>query len=688
MIPKISDFKSDVMTHKFGDLFNQPGLTNFLGSVQTEMDLVGIRNLNFPPFGTSDVVSGGLYIDNKYFPSTGTPINYTWFPNKIIRESSYKDLFLISTTSLIKGKMGVVVKLEITNRNRTKRNLKIRLGLIGSVTNTKDKWKNFITPKEDDNKIIIDKKRNLLIFKSIHTEAFQMQGMVPKANYIDNNNVSKNIKLKPNETKVIYYLNIVGKNENGVVELYDKISTDPNREIEISERDWNEELKAIFTPNNDRYSGSLPELQTTDTEILKLYHIGILGIVYFKRDNPYSVFGRAYETLMPKYWQTVTFIWDYALSSMVHAMLDPKVMRKYLEVWMLMDMHKHFGVEYLKGESVGTWYSVNDYAMNAMSKDYLRWSGDMNWLKKSPDDKNKQMKVIDYLEKYANSWEYFKTKNGLADYGGINNILECVSTYVHEVPSFNAANVYNLRFISELFELLGDDKKSKKYNKNAKKLLKEIMKLYSSGNGTWKSRMPNGKLNDVKHCYDFITILNTISADLSKKQINEMTEYFKDSLYSKTWMRALSPSDDNVMFSVRPDHQWNGAYPAWPAEAVTGLYKTGNSKLGFEYIKGLAKSTNQGPFAQAHFVEEVINPENGGARKAPSEYPYMCDWACAGGGAFVDVIIKSIFGIKPTLNNGISAKPKFEGFDPKAELINVPYQGKYFNVNKNGIIKN
>jgi len=72
----------------------------------------------------------------------------------------------------------------------------------------------------------------------------------------------------------------------------------------------------------------LPELETDEKNILRMYALGALGMVYFKRDNPESVYGRAYDTLLPCYWQTVTFIWDYALSSLTHALLDPDVMKK------------------------------------------------------------------------------------------------------------------------------------------------------------------------------------------------------------------------------------------------------------------------------------------------------------------------------------------------------------------------
>ena len=169
--------------------------------------------------------------------------------------------------------------------------------------------------------------------------------------------------------------------------------------------------------------------------------MGIMGVIYFKRDNPLSTMGRTYDTLMPRYWQTVTFIWDYYLSGTVHAMLDPKVMKKYIQKWMKMDIHTCFGSEYISGKPVGPWYSINDHAMVMMIKELLDWTGDYDWLLTKV---NKSKTAFEFLEEYANHYKKFLKPSGLADYGDINNLLECVSTYTHEVASLNSANIANL----------------------------------------------------------------------------------------------------------------------------------------------------------------------------------------------------------------------------------------------------
>jgi hypothetical protein len=384
---------------------------------------------------------------------------------------------------------------------------------------------------------------------------------------------------------------------------------------------------------------------------------------------------------MPRYWQPVTFLWDYSLSSLVHVLLDPAETRASLARWMRLDVHKHFGTEYLTGAGVGPWYSVNDFAMTTIARDYLRFSGDRAWLDSLVGEK----RVVDYLEDYANNYKRFLTKHGLADYGGLNNLLECVNTYVHEVASLNAANVFNLRAAAEVVASRCNKDKAAKMQVEADALAREVQKLYVDGKGYWNARFPDGSLREVRHCYDFITLLNSMSADLSEKQKREMTEFFVRELRTPTWMHALSCDDDDATFSVRPDHQWTGAYPAWPPLAVTGLYKIGQGELAFEWLKGLARSANQGPFGQAHFAESVVDPEVGGARKAPPDFPYITDWTCSSNGAWCNVVIESLFGVRATLADGITATPQFGKFDRDARLRNLRYQGRSYDVTRNGI---
>jgi len=365
------------------------------------------------------------------------------------------------------------------------------------------------------------------------------------------------------------------------------------------------------------------------------------------------------------------------------------VMKKYLELWMHLDIHKHFGTEYLAGTGVGPWYSVNDFAMSGMARDYLRWNGNFAWLdeevKNTGTAGGSPRKVMEYLLDYAGNWKQFRQPGGLADYGGLLNLLECVSTYVHQVASLNAGNVFSMRFAAELLGHRGRDAESKALRNEAARLVRDILPLYNEGKGYWRARFPDGSLVDVKHCYDFFTVLNTLADDLTVHQKKEMVEFFKAEFYSETWMHALSRSDVDAMFSVRPDHQWTGAYPAWPPQALLALYRVGEADLALRWMKGLARSANQGPFGQAHFAETIIEPDAGGARKAPIDFPYITDWTVSSGGSWVSAIVEGLFGVTATLDGKILARPQFSSFDPGAELLNLRYQGKLFNVGRDGV---
>jgi len=687
MIPRLHELGSDIMTHRHGDLYNSPGLTNFIGTVQIDVDPVGIRSVNFPPYGSGDSVTGSLFLNGRYWPSLGQPVNIQWFPDKIVRTAEWEGIGIETTTVLAFDTNAALIRIDVQNRGGSNRNVDIKLGLLGYITKAVRPWNEPTAPGELDNLVDIDTSRNAVLHVAKGSNAVQIQGMIADNVQVQTRPaaLATSFELESGETTTLWYLTVTGENVSEVTASFDAIASNPERTTKAIRARWDHEIEAIFTPDNDVYSGVLPVLETSDESIRRMYHMGIMGVVYFRRDNPASVYGRAYDTLMPKYWQTVTFIWDYHISGLTHALLDPAVMTKYMETWLKMDIHKHFGTEYLTGAPVGPWYAVNDFALTSLMRDYLRWTGDTAWLDKPLALKDGTQKpAADMLTMFAHNYRQFLTKNGLADYGGLNNLLECVSTYIHEVASLNAANVSNLRFAAEISRFKGDSKTADALLEEADGLLEKVQSLYVDGKGYWHARYPDDHMVEVRHVYDFLTVLNTIGDSLPQKQRAEMTRFFKEELQTPTWMRALSPYDDNSMFSVRTDHQWNGAYPAWPPLSVTGLYKIGEHDMAFEWLKGLAKTANQGPFGQAHFDENVFPLESGGSLKVSADIPYINDWSCSSNGAWLNVIIESIFGVKAGIT-GIEANPQFSSFDPDAVLRGLRWQGKTYDVSRKGL---
>lgn len=681
MIPTVADLQSAPMTHRFGDLYALPGLTNFLGTVQVDLDPVGLRGLNFPPFATSDVPTATLYVDRRLFHAWGAPVTFTWSPDRIVREAEVNGLWLRTTTALALGRMAAVVLIEVENRSGAARTVPVRLALRGSVTCARRPWNDAVPPSESGHRVTVDAGRGAVRFEATQSAAVQLQGLVPSAEAPHPDALHAVLRLAPGETDHLYYVHALGATGEEAEAAYDALIADVPGALDRIRADWNAELAAVFTPGNSRYSGHLPTLHTDDEAIRKLYWTGALGVVYFKRDTPHSVHGRAYDTLMPRYWASVTFLWDYFLSSPVHALLDPAVMRGYLDRWMHLDIHEHFGTEYLTGQGVGNWYAVNDFAMVSMASRYVRWTGDRAWLTGRVEGSDER--VVDALRRYATNGQRFRTASGLADYGGLNNLLECVHTYLHEVASLNAANVFNLREAGRLLALVGEADDGA-LERDAQQILKSLQALYVEGKGYWQARFPDGSLREVRHCYDLLTVLNTIPDSLAETQKAEMVAFFRRELQTPTWMHALAPGDADAARDVRPDHQWNGAYTAWPSETARGLFRIGQGDLALNWLRGLARSANQGPFGQAHFVEAVWRTVEGAAAKAPPDFPYINDWACSSNGSWVGVVIESLFGVRAGLDGMLEARPQFGAFDPRAELHDLACAGRRYHVTREG----
>jgi hypothetical protein len=693
-IPTCESMRSVTMTHKFLDLYAWPGLTNQWGCAQASMDVVAVRSIAFPPYAqgemnvapagsNGELLNGVMYVDGEYFAATKTPIDFVWQPDRVERRSVYKGLELSSVMIVPFKTMSVAIKLSVKNVGKTRRKTEIKLALNAGVSKSVTPWNAAYSPGEYDNERVIDNSRNAVTSKSKHNEAWVVQGVSPKPATILPAWIVYQFDLAPNETVSIVFVNSIGASRSEAQRDFNSIVNDFDASAKATTEEWNYQLRAAFTPGNDRFSGHVPTLVTTDESVKRIYHSALMSALYFKRTTPHSVYGTTYVTLMPRYWETATFLWDISLSAMLLSMLDPAVLRRMMETWMTVDVHKHFGTEFLTGAGIGPWYSVNDYAMSRMAKEYLRWTGDKEWLDKEVGGKT----VFEHLVDYAEHWRALDTnKHGLADYGGVLNLLEAVSSYVHEVAGLNAANVHNLRFAADLVEFKGDTSKAAAFRREATELGRRVLDLYIPGKGTWKSRLPDGSYNEVHHCYDFGTTLMNIGDMMPASQKKEMVDFFVRELKTPTWMRALSTRDLDVTFSIRPDHQWTGAYCSWPALALSGLFVAGQVDVANEWMKGLAKTSMQGPYAQAHFTETFYGPEsNGAAMKAPSDQPYINDWACVSGCNYLEPIVDSLFGVNAGLFGDITAKPQFGTFDPKAELRNINYQGKSFVANKQGV---
>ena len=87
----------------------------------------------------------------------------------------------------------------------------------------------------------------------------------------------------------------------------------------------------------------------------------------------------------------------------------------------------------------------------------------------------------------------------------MDNLLEVISTYTHQVAGMNAGNVSGMRFVAALLDRAGDSTRAAQLRSEATALANRINRLlYVQGKGFWRAGQPDGSFNEVRHCYDLL----------------------------------------------------------------------------------------------------------------------------------------------------------------------------------------
>src|SRR5690606_33370613 len=149
------------------------------------------------------------------------------------------------------------------------------------------------------------------------------------------------------------------------------------------------------------------------------------------------------------------------------------------------------------------------WALFQLIRAYITVTKDFDILNETVQGKT----VLQTLTDYATNWEKISSygKPGftdelykLADFGADEwNLLECVPTYKHVVPSFNAGYIWMMRETAEFYKKIGMPSKADELTKKSDMLLPLLMQLYK-GNGIWNSLHPDNKTVEVRHCLDFM----------------------------------------------------------------------------------------------------------------------------------------------------------------------------------------
>lgn len=441
--------------------------------------------------------------------------------------------------------------------------------------------------------------------------------------------------------------------------------------------EWEQLWSAAFTPSNGLFSGNLPVVSTArdglcyshmpshavvdrsrateECDVLlplpgdgagdvssAAYYAGVISLLQAVRAIPFGSVNGGFPpagslwpiTCGPVWATTDVYLWDTSMIASAMTLLEPVGFRALMAAELTIDVHQHYAIDTLSSAGVGPWYSFNDISMFTMLDTYGRLTGDAFY-----NSSMNGMTVLQWMDDVATFWQTLRTNgSGLADYGLAYNLLECVPTYIHKVPSLNAANVFMMNRTAALWAAAGNLTRAAYLQQQAAALLPLVMSLYYNSSGYWACEYLDGSLTPVMHVIDFVTIADSLAPVLNASVRSEMLQFVHDQLLTPTWMRALSLNDPAANASDRNDHGPFGAYDGWIPRTALAMVELGDTAAAMALMNASMVNFAEGAYGQAHHVyTNPLQPQLFATKAGPAGGQ---DYIESVAGAFAEFVLK------------------------------------------------
>ncbi len=671
LIPDLDELASDRLD--VADLAHMPSLHNFHQMAVCAPDLLGVH------FWTRDsqifVRDGPRFLEYRSYPRlslriAGEPTEATscrWFAYQAERNATVDGCEIASVVRLAFEESGLIYEIHCRNSSGTRLQLDLAIEIAGAAVG-------------DGTAAVVweDLAQDVLVTAATgRPDRFEQTGRTSVMGWRP--------VLEPGEELAIRLVQAEGPDTGEVLERARRWADDFAGVWDRTEDGWRKRWLDAFTPDNGHFSGSLPVLETKDDAVRRLYYASVLTLLVLHRTN-LALSDRAFVTSGERDKGDV-FFWDTSMFSRLFALLEPGGMRDQLTMFLRVDPHggavfnldtsRFRGGQYLQGYSHGYWYAANDMSLFRLAHDYVAVTGDHTFLSETVGDRT----VYEHMRNLATAWRSLTASDDvLADYGDIDNLLECVPSYVHGVASLNAANVWMMRAIAGWMDHLDEPEEAEGWRADAQSLASRILELYVAGEGIWAAEQPDGSRQPVRHCYDFICTARFMPDRLDDRTRREMLRFVERELLTDRWMRAMSPTDPAAAVSDRPDHGSYGAFDAWPAMVAEAMLILGFRDEGLDLLRRMVAATREGPFGQAY---ELFGPERD-TPHAPIRIAQrgVCLREGSGGGAFAETILSGLFGFSPDLAGTVPLQPDLSPSGFRGTLHHVRFNGSLNRINR------
>jgi hypothetical protein len=669
-IPSIDEMASQWLA--VDEIVHMPSLHNFHEMAACSEELLGV---NYNPGGQLYAGSGKRWYQYNTLPLVKLIINgqahnsthCRWYPYQAVRKKTIDDLEVTTTVRMAFEELGILYQVLVRNVSDKSCLLNLAFDVPGKLHKS-----------SESDIILYQSSRKQLVMA--HAPTVKPNQCTQKSD--DRATMEWVETIKPGESRTFSMVMThdgvpqAGASVSPVIQTSREWAADFEAIWGQAKARWARRWTEVFTPNNSHFSGHLPTLVTDDEKIREIYYRSILTLICLHRTN-LKMCNRAFITSGERS-KGVVYFWDTSMWSTVFALLEPEGMKQQLRLFLQCDPHS--GPVYFMNDGYqpgGGWYGANDMTIFRLAYTYLAVTDDIEFLDEQVGDRS----VLKHLETLATNWQKLQRDKTimLADYGENENLLECAPAYIHRVPSFNAANVWMMREVAELYELRGNKAEAIRLRDLAGQFAQEVLKLYKKGDGVWYALHRDGSQVELRHCYDFTCIGRFMTDDLTSEMKQEMVAFVEAELLTEKWMRAMSLKDLAAARSDRPDHGPMGAFDAWPALTVASMCRVGAWDSGVDFLRRTQAVLKEGVYAQAR---EFYGPDKT-TYNAPVRIAMRrgCMRECTGGGAFAETVIDTLFGFVPKVGSAVLLdSPKTVRGDFRGKLVNVHRRGSLFSI--------
>jgi len=307
-----------------------------------------------------------------------------------------------TTTRAVAGEPAALIRLQITNPERTARKVEIGIRLAGRLLHTIEGWANIfpaletgwsgLDPVKDSGDPSLEKweydARNGCMRFSSMPKAFSAHGARPFADRVEGKTLFYDVHLQAGASWTLDFVFAMGETDQEASRRFSRLVEDFEGACQRVRRSWQEKIQASFEPGNGIFSGYLPTLHTDEEDLARLYYMSYLGSLLCRRNNPLSQYGTTYITLMPNNWTTATFLWDMMIAAPYFALLDPAVLRTMIEVWLKVDLNNGESFLFTTDTMFFKENWVNEQPPGWLVRDMRGWRVSLDKLKRIADRHN------------------------------------------------------------------------------------------------------------------------------------------------------------------------------------------------------------------------------------------------------------------------------------------------------------